>query len=92
MNYQHLPTARCELAHATVSTAQTQAECARAHNCPPGRHCPLGACFANVHAANRGLYAADFASNYASCKAPLAEASPFADMRRMAGSRSPNTR
>lgn len=73
MNYQHLPTARCELAHATVSTAQTQAECARQHNCPPGRLCPLGACFANIHAANRSLYAAT-------------EASGFAGMRRNAGS------
>lgn len=35
------PIARCEAAHEMVLTDETQAECAREHDCPPGRKCPL---------------------------------------------------
>ena len=65
MKDQYPLTARCELAHATVSTAQTQAECASTHDCPPRRICPLGALFANVHATNRALNASNDASPFA---------------------------
>ena len=44
---------RCEAVHAMVRIDQTQHECAVEHGCPPGRHCPLGSCFANIHAAGR---------------------------------------
>lgn len=39
------PTARCELIHELVLTDETQAECAREHECPTGRVCPLCAYF-----------------------------------------------
>lgn len=35
------PIARCEAVHEIVLTDETQAECAREHDCPPGRICPL---------------------------------------------------
>ena len=35
------PIARCEAVHEMVLTDETQAECAREHQCPPGRQCPL---------------------------------------------------
>jgi len=35
------PIARCEAARAMVLTDETQAECAREHECPPNRICPL---------------------------------------------------
>jgi len=45
--------ARCEVAHIMVRTNQTQGQCTLEHGCPPGRDCPLGSCFANMHAAHR---------------------------------------
>ena len=53
MNDMYSPIARCEVAHATVRTDQTQEQCAHEHSCPPGQFCPLGACFSNIYAANR---------------------------------------
>lgn len=35
------PIARCEAIREMVLTDETQAECAREHECPPGRVCPL---------------------------------------------------
>lgn len=35
------PIARCDAVHELVLTDETQAECAREHECPPGRICPL---------------------------------------------------
>lgn len=35
------PIARCEVVREMVLTDETQAECAREHDCPPGRSCPL---------------------------------------------------
>lgn len=35
------PISRCEAVHEMVLTDQTQAECAREHDCPPDRVCPL---------------------------------------------------
>lgn len=35
------PVARCDAVHEMVLTDETQAECAREHECPPGRACPL---------------------------------------------------
>lgn len=35
------PIARCEAVHEMVLTDETQAECAREHNCPADRVCPL---------------------------------------------------
>jgi hypothetical protein len=39
------PIARCEAVREMVLTDETQAECAREHDCPPGRVCPLCGCF-----------------------------------------------
>ena len=41
MSFIDFPIARCELAHAIVLTDETQGECAREHDCPPGTACPL---------------------------------------------------
>jgi hypothetical protein len=35
------PIARCEAMHTMVLTDETQRECAREHECPPGQVCPL---------------------------------------------------
>jgi hypothetical protein len=35
------PIARCEAIREMVLTDETQAECAREHECPPGQVCPL---------------------------------------------------
>ncbi len=35
------PIARCDAIHEMVLTDETQCECAREHECPPGRICPL---------------------------------------------------
>lgn len=40
------PIARCEAVREMVLTDETQIECAREHECPPGRDCPLDGCFA----------------------------------------------
>jgi len=39
------PIARCEAVHEMVLLDETQQECAREHECPPGRQCPLDGCF-----------------------------------------------
>ncbi len=39
------PIARCELVQEMVLTDETQQECAREHDCPVGRVCPLAAYF-----------------------------------------------
>lgn len=39
------PVSRCEAVREMVLTDETQAECAREHDCPPGRICPLDGCF-----------------------------------------------
>ncbi len=53
MGHTYSPIARCEAEHTMVRINQMQRECAREHGCPAGRICPLGACFANIHAINR---------------------------------------
>lgn len=35
------PIARCEVVREMVLTDETQAECAREHDCAPGQVCPL---------------------------------------------------
>lgn len=40
------PLARCEAVRQMVLTDETQAECAREHDCPPGFKCPLCGYFA----------------------------------------------
>ena len=35
------PIARCEAVHEMVLTDETQVECAREHDCPADRQCPL---------------------------------------------------
>lgn len=35
------PVARCEAVQEMVLTDETQLECAREHDCPPDRECPL---------------------------------------------------
>ena len=42
------PMSRCEVIHQMVLTDQTQAECVREHDCPPGTVCPLAGCFYEV--------------------------------------------
>lgn len=41
MTFLDSPIARCEAAREMVLTDETQAQCAREHNCPPDRVCPL---------------------------------------------------
>ena len=41
MSFFDSPIAPCEAVHEMVLTDETQAECAREHECPPGRVCPL---------------------------------------------------
>ena len=41
MSFIDSPMARCEFAHAIVLTDETQAECSREHECPPGTACLL---------------------------------------------------
>lgn len=60
MSYMHSPVAWCDAAHTMVHTDQTQEQCAHEHACPPGRICPLGGRFANVHAANRGVQSVSY--------------------------------
>jgi len=40
------PISRCEAIHEMVLTDETECECAREHDCPPDRICPLHGCFA----------------------------------------------
>lgn len=40
------PIARCDAVHEMVLTDETQGECAREHECPTDRVCPLCGCFA----------------------------------------------
>ena len=61
MTHLHSPVAWCEAAHTMVHTDQTQAQCASDHACPPGRFCPVGGLFANVHAANRNARSSEHA-------------------------------
>lgn len=42
------PIGRCEAVRELVLLDETQAECAREHDCPPGRECPLDGCFTPV--------------------------------------------
>ena len=42
------PIGRCEAVHEMVLLDETQAECAREHECPPGRQCPLDGCFTTM--------------------------------------------
>ena len=41
MSFFDAPLARCEAVRQLVLTDETQAECAREHDCPPGFKCPL---------------------------------------------------
>lgn len=41
MSFVDSPMARCEFAKEIVLTDETQGECARDHDCPPGTVCPL---------------------------------------------------
>lgn len=45
MTFIDSPIGRCEAMKAMVLLDETQAECAREHNCPPGCECPLHGCF-----------------------------------------------
>jgi hypothetical protein len=42
------PISRCETMRTVVVTDQTQAQCAREHDCPPGTACPLCGCFSGA--------------------------------------------
>jgi hypothetical protein len=41
MSFFDSPIARCEAVRQMVLTDETQAQCAREHDCPPGFKCPL---------------------------------------------------
>ena len=41
MTFLDSPIARCEAMRTMVLTDQTQSQCAREHDCPPGTVCPL---------------------------------------------------
>lgn len=45
MSFFDSPIGRCEKVHEMVLLDETQQECAREHDCPPGRECPLEGCF-----------------------------------------------
>lgn len=45
MSIMDVPISRCEAMRTMVVTDQTQAQCAREHECPPGMACPLCGCF-----------------------------------------------
>jgi hypothetical protein len=48
MSFIDSPIGRCEAVREMVLLDETQRECAREHDCPPGRECPLEDCFAQV--------------------------------------------
>lgn len=48
MSFIDSPIGRCEAVKEMVLLDETQLECAREHDCPPGRNCPLEGCFAPV--------------------------------------------
>lgn len=48
MSFFDAPISPCKAVHEMVLTDQTQMQCAREHDCPPGRNCPLEGCFAEV--------------------------------------------
>lgn len=52
MTFIDSPIARCEAMRTMVLTDQTQSQCAREHDCPPGTICPLCGWF--VEEANDG--------------------------------------
>ena len=56
------PISRCEAVREMVLTDQTQAECAREHECPPGRHCPLDGCFAEMSGVTESAVIAEVAA------------------------------
>ncbi len=45
MSFFDSPIGRCEQVREMVLLDETQQECAREHDCPPGRECPLKGCF-----------------------------------------------
>lgn len=53
MTFLDSPIARCEAMRTMVLTDQTQAQCAREHECPAGTVCPLCGWF--VDEADSGL-------------------------------------
>jgi len=48
------PIARCETVREMVLTDETQAECAREHECPPDRACPLNGYLVEPSSPSRG--------------------------------------
>lgn len=48
MSFFDSPIGRCPVVREMVLLDETQAECAREHECPPGQVCPLEDCFTRV--------------------------------------------
>ncbi|WP_374241384.1 hypothetical protein [Zoogloea sp.] len=69
------PISRCEAVREMVLTDQTQAECAREHECPPGRHCPLDGCFADMSGVTETAVIAEVAAAEAAHHVTREEAS-----------------
>ncbi len=65
MSFIDSPMARCEFAHAIVLTDETQSECAREHECPPGTVCPLCAYFTETSGITEDAVRADLARHHA---------------------------
>ena len=59
MSHSYSPIARCEAEHTMVQVNKLQQDCALEHGCPPGRNCPVGNCFANIHATHRNAAAGE---------------------------------
>ena len=60
MSNNYTPVGRCEVAHTMVRIDQNQHDCSLEHGCPPGRVCPLGACFAKLSEAFRSSAAQEW--------------------------------
>ncbi|MFZ4537208.1 hypothetical protein [Propionivibrio sp.] len=59
MSNCYSPIGRCEAEHTMVRINQTLKDCSLEHGCPPGRICPLGACFAKIAANFRSPQASE---------------------------------
>lgn len=63
MSFFDSPIARCEAVHEIVLTDETQSECAREHDCPPGFECPLNGYFTESSGLSESATANDSAAH-----------------------------
>lgn len=62
MSFFDSPIARCEAVRQMVLTDETQAQCAREHNCPPGFKCPLCGYFTETTGISEEASSADLSA------------------------------